>query len=313
MNQALTNTNNLQQMRALFNSLPNMIALIDASMRYRLINRAYTDYFGNTEQELKGKYASEVLGSSYARMVEKYLAHAFKGKSTTWVISHNSYMVGERLLSIKLLPYPDSSNAIRNVLFIAEDITETVQLHQKLAAFKEANEHKIMKSSEELDNTLRSIEYHAFKLDDASNTGKTLQTSIKRKVFATRIKNQLTHMQDDGGHKAYLIFTIKNYAAIVRVYGAAASKAVLNHFADRLDTLLDESVEIGQIDQERIAIGIPGISLETAQSFGQVICNEMKNCEIKHEGISIHYSVYSGATACRPTDANISDIKNLVM
>ena len=34
---------------------------------------------------------------------------------------------GERLLSVRLMPYPANSEEVHNVLFVAEDITETIR------------------------------------------------------------------------------------------------------------------------------------------------------------------------------------------
>ena len=299
----------VQKLRSLVDRLPNMIALVDASMQYRLINRAYSEYFGYSKQELIGRHAGEALGQPYFRMVERYLGHALRGKTTTWIINHQSRAIGERLLSIKLLPYPMGGNkTVRNILFVAEDVTETMRLHQKLAAFKEARELRLLKSRQDLDRTLRSTEYHALKLDDSAS-GNHLGALLKRRVFASRVLDELGRMKLDGGHKAYLIFTIKNYADIISHHGEAAGKAVLDQFATRLATLLHESVQIGQVDKDRVALAIPGTSLETAQAFGNLICREMKNREVKHGGETIVYSVYAGVTGFKPWDADLLDVE----
>ncbi len=308
MKPSLATSNKLAPLKILFDSLPNMIALVDASLRFRLINQAYCEYFNVAEQQLTGQYAGEVLGTAYARMLDKYFAQALKGKSTTWVINHNSEAVGEKLLSVKLLPYPPNKKRARHILFIAEDITETVQLHQKLSTLKEVTERHIIKSPDELDSTLRSIEYHALKLDGSAENDETFQTTVKRRVISNRVQNQLEQMQHDGGYQSYLVFTISNYASIVQRHGEATGKVVLCHFADRLDTLLGDAVQIDRLDKERVAIAIPDLSLETTQAFGRLLCEEMKNTEIRCNNQSVSYSVYAGATSIRPNDAAVNDI-----
>ena len=308
MTPAPATNSKLAPLKILFDSLPNMIALVDASLRFRLINQAYSEFFNITEQQLMGQYAGEVLGPAYARMLDKYFAQALKGKSTTWVINHSSAAIGEKLLSVKLLPYPPNKKNVRHILFIAEDITETVQLHQKLSTLKEVTERHIIKSRDELDSTLRSIEYHALKLDGSAENDETFQTTVKRRVISNRVQNQLEQMQHDGGYQSYLVFTISNYASIVQRYGEATGKVVLRHFADRLDTLLGDAVQIDRLDRERVAIAIPDLSLETAQAFGQLLCEEMKNTEIRCNNRNVRYGVYAGATSIRPNDASISDI-----
>lgn len=309
MNPAIATKDNLQALKHLFNSLPNMVALIDSSLRYRLINAAYIEYFGSTAEQLIGKYAGEVLGPAYASMLDRYFAQTLKGKTTTWVINHTSAEFGEKLLSVKLLPYPANSKTVQHILFVAEDITETMQLHRKLASFKTANERKLVKSPDELERTLRSSEYHALNLDGKTEYVEPLQLAIKRQLFSSRVKDQLSQMQQDGGYKAFLVFTIKNHADIIRQYGRDAGLAVLNHFTDRLDTLLGDAISIGQIGTERVAISIPDISLETAMSFGQLLCREMKQVEIQYGGQRIHYSVYSGATSYPPADARVHSLQ----
>ncbi len=312
MQQSLNVPTNLQQAQALFNTMPQMIAVIDASLRYRLINQRHGEYFGHSEQALLGHYAGEVLGQTYARMIDRYFAQALKGKHTTWIINHQSEDLGERLLSVKLLPYPSQGGDIRNILFVAEDITDTVHLHDSLTAIHESGADKILRSREELDQTLRSSGFDALSPDSKpDNKVIPFQQAIKRRVLATRMIDQLSQMQHDGGHKAFLIFTIKNYAAIIEQHGEAAGRAVLSHFAGTLDTLLADSIQISQCERERIAIAIPGISLETAVRFGRILCREMKRCHIQHQGEAIHYSVYSGATGFRPDDADIKQAEAL--
>ncbi len=308
MKPALATNSKLAPLKTLFDSLPNMIALVDASLRFRLINQAYSEFFNVAEQQLTGQYAGEVLGPAYARMLDKYFAQALKGKSTTWVINHSSAAIGEKLLSVKLLPYPPNKKNVRHILFIAEDITETVRLHQKLSTLKEVTERHVIKSPDELDSALRNIEYHALRLDGSTDDDETFQSSVKRRVISHRIQTQLQQMQTDGGYQSYLVFTISNYASIVQCYGEATGKVVLRHFAKRLDTLLGDVVQIDRLDRERIAIAIPGLSLETTQAFGQMLCEEMKNTVIKCNNRNVSYSVYAGATSIRPGDAAVNDI-----
>jgi len=60
-----------KELRLVIDDLPNMIAYVDASKIYRIINRAYHDYFGASEKDIIGKHVSKVLGDAFYKIIDK--------------------------------------------------------------------------------------------------------------------------------------------------------------------------------------------------------------------------------------------------
>lgn len=72
------------ELLAIADALPVLIAYIDAQQRYRFSNKAYEDWFGYSRSEVYGKHLREVVGESAYERIRPYVETALSGEEVTY-------------------------------------------------------------------------------------------------------------------------------------------------------------------------------------------------------------------------------------
>lgn len=295
-----------QELRLVIDNLPSMIAYVDSSKKYCIINRAYHDYFGANEDEVIGKHASEVLGDKFYNIVEKYIDIALSGKKAAWETHYTHSDNKERILSVKLVPYVDSKKINNGYLVVVEDITEQKQLQHQLETLNHSLEDKVKKRTRQLEKELtmrKVLEKVLRKIADHDPLTKLLN----RRSFLTRVNYEISRSNRYKNDLSYMIVDIDNFKRINDTYGHLTGDAVLKAFSKKISGILRDSDFIGRIGGEEFAIALPDTSMNSAKKMAERIRKEIAEHTIQYKNKSINFTVSIGISKLMLDEKSIAE------
>lgn len=296
-----------KELRLVIDNLPSMIAYVDSTKKYRIINRAYHDYFGTNENEVIGKHASEVLGGSYYKIVERYIEIALSGKSTAWETHHSHSNNNERILSVKLVPYIDSKNNNNGYLVVVEDVTEQKHLQLQLETLNHSLEEKVKTRTQQLEKELsrrKVLEKVLRQLADHD----PLTGLLNRRSFVSRINKEISRSHRYKNDLSYMIIDIDFFKKINDTYGHLAGDDVLKEFAKKISGILRESDFIGRFGGEEFAVALPDTCMNSANKMAERIRKEIAEHTIQYKKATINFTVSIGISKFMLAENNIVEV-----
>jgi diguanylate cyclase (GGDEF)-like protein/PAS domain S-box-containing protein len=115
-------------------STRDQIALIDADLRYALVNSAYADRVGLSPRDIQGRSVREVIQDDYTTLIEPNLKTALEGSVVQF--QHWRAAVGDQWVYMNVLYTPyEESGRVRGVIASMHDITA---LHEAEAGLRRA-------------------------------------------------------------------------------------------------------------------------------------------------------------------------------
>lgn len=295
------------ELRLVIDNLPGMIAYVDASKVYRVINRAYHNYFGVNENEVVGKHASEVLGDSFYKIVEKYIDTALSGKSASWETNYCGPDDRESILCVKLVPYIDSNGKNNGYLVVVEDVTDMKRLQIELEVLNHSLEEKVEKRTRQLKQELvrrKALERSLRQLADHD----PLTGLLNRRSFVNRVNDEITRSARYKSNFSYMIIDLDKFKNINDTHGHLVGDQVLIEFSKKISGILRDSDFIGRIGGEEFAIALPDTSLASAIKMGERIRKEMVKHDIHFKDKCINYTVSIGVSKFLRAGENINEV-----
>lgn len=126
-----------EQLRLITDSVPALIAYIDAERRYRFVNLQYETWFGHPRSEVYGKTMAEILGEEAYETLRSNVDAALSGQPVTyeaWV----PYATGTRFVHATYVPHRDKAGEIRGFFVLVSDITDRKRVEEALQSSQEA-------------------------------------------------------------------------------------------------------------------------------------------------------------------------------
>ena len=120
------------QLRLIADSLPVLIAYVDAEERYRFNNRAYEQWFGLRPSELVGQHLREVLGEAAYNAVKHHVSLALSGQSSRFETEVTYRGAGTRHISAYYIPDRGPDGVVRGFFALVSDISESKRAQQAL-------------------------------------------------------------------------------------------------------------------------------------------------------------------------------------
>jgi two-component system NtrC family sensor kinase len=120
------------QLRAVFDSIPTRIALLDRNRRYRYVNREYVGFAGIPVDQIIGRTVPEVLAEEAFAPFYPQGDRALAGEIVPWE-GWLEYRQGRRYLQRICVPLHDTDGAIHGYFIFNRDLTELKQSEQALA------------------------------------------------------------------------------------------------------------------------------------------------------------------------------------
>jgi len=286
-------TRHAKGLRLVIDTLPSMIAYVDASKRYRIINRTYNEYFCVDENDIAGKHASEVLGECFYKVIEKYIDDAISGKGTAWETHHVDAQGNQCILSVKLSPYFESSGRNNGYLVIVEDITTQKKLQIELASLNHTLEEKVVERTQQLVQELarrKTLEKSLREMADHD----PLTGLLNRRSFVEKVNKEINRSHRYKSELSYMILDIDRFKSINDTYGHWSGDIVLKEFARNITGLIRESDFIGRMGGEEFAIALPDTSLNEANEMGERLRRETAEYAIRYKSVNINFTVSIG-------------------
>jgi PAS domain S-box-containing protein len=120
------------QLRAVFDSIPTRIALLDRNRRYRYVNREYIEFAGLPAARIIGRTIPEVLAEEAFAPFYPQGERALAGEIVPWE-GWLEYRQGRRYVQRISVPLRDADGAVDGYFIFNRDLTELKQSEQALA------------------------------------------------------------------------------------------------------------------------------------------------------------------------------------
>lgn len=114
---------NEHQLRLITNALPVLISYIDRFSVYKFINKTYSDWFGQVEDQYLGRTLSEVFGPEISILSESFRQRALNGETVTFDSELMHQTKGLRKLHSQYLPDFQKNGTIAGIIGLATDVT----------------------------------------------------------------------------------------------------------------------------------------------------------------------------------------------
>ena len=147
-----------RNIRVYTDSVPVMLAYVDADMRFRFANRAYLNFFNMTREELVGRPIREVLNEAQLRRREEHIAAVLKGERQDFEIELDTHR-GTSLYALgTYIPEFDRDGRVAGFYSIFQDISARRRAELALAEAKAALEVRVEQRTQELREALSAQE-----------------------------------------------------------------------------------------------------------------------------------------------------------
>ncbi|HEX2918398.1 MAG TPA: PAS domain S-box protein, partial [Edaphobacter sp.] len=129
-----------RHLQMIVDSVPALIAYVDAQGCYQWVNRAYEEWYGLSSEEMVGQYwyavISQRVNKEYARRLRPKVRAALAGVAQQFEASHE---YGGKLHSLLLsyTPDRDETGCVRGFVLLATDMTEQRRAQEELIRSQE--------------------------------------------------------------------------------------------------------------------------------------------------------------------------------
>ena len=115
----------LEVYRQIFSSTNDMMAIINTDLKYQIVNQAYLDHFGVTEQEILNTYVKDMHGDNSDFIIER-IEHTLKTGKKVRIqpkIKDVLSKTGTQYVDVLYAPFYDEEQNIVGVIVYAKNIT----------------------------------------------------------------------------------------------------------------------------------------------------------------------------------------------
>ncbi|NIP72959.1 MAG: PAS domain S-box protein [Gammaproteobacteria bacterium] len=120
-----------RQLRLITDTLPVLIAYVDASRRFRFSNKAFEEWFGYSPQEINGRHERDVVGAKAYEVILPYIERALAGERQEFEANVPYERGGARYVGASYIPDLGADGAARGYFALVTDITERKESEHK--------------------------------------------------------------------------------------------------------------------------------------------------------------------------------------
>jgi PAS domain S-box-containing protein len=113
-----------EQLRLITDALPVLISYVDAGLRYRFNNKAYTDWFGSPVEDVSGKHLREVLGDAAYQVILPYVERVLSGEMVVFEDLLRYEGAGDRYVQVTYVPDRADGGTVRGFFALVQDLTQ---------------------------------------------------------------------------------------------------------------------------------------------------------------------------------------------
>jgi PAS domain S-box-containing protein len=119
------------RLRLMANSLPALVAYVNAEQRYEYVNIAYEEWFGITLDDAVGRHIRDVIGEKAYESVRSHVEAALAGEPVSYQVVHSHLQKGLRTNLTKLVPHA-GPDGVEGFYVLSIDITERIEAEEAL-------------------------------------------------------------------------------------------------------------------------------------------------------------------------------------
>ena len=123
---------NEHQLRLIIDAVPALIAYVDADLRFRLLNEAFHQWFGEPITEIARHRIPDQLGPAIWHDLEPFFARAFQGEAVSFDRELSFRTAGRRWVHCHCTPDRRDDGSIRGIVILASDFSGQKQLEEQL-------------------------------------------------------------------------------------------------------------------------------------------------------------------------------------
>jgi len=118
------------QLRLVADSVPALIAYVDAEMRYRFNNALHAEWLNLSPQECIGKYVWEVIGKTPYEEVREHIDGALRGREVSFEQEFPLPGGAVRHTQVHYVPHIDSDGTVQGFFALATDVSAQKQMEE---------------------------------------------------------------------------------------------------------------------------------------------------------------------------------------
>lgn len=257
-------------LNSLLTALPIPVFYKDVAGRYLGVNKAFENFYGQTNQELIGKSVWDIAPPELAQgYSDKDLELLREQGVQTYESSVEDESGVRHDVVFHKAAFTDGQGIIRGLIGVFLDITERKRLE---------NELQIQATTDSLTGVLN------------------------RRHFLRRCTEELSRMQRYNGSAVLLLFDIDHFKTINDRYGHAAGDAALQQFAEVCGETLRDTDLLGRIGGEEFAALLVECELANGVDIAERLRRAVEDmAAVAVDGAQIRFTISIGAAACRRT------------
>ena len=122
-----------RRLRALADSLPALVSVIDRRFVYRFVNTTYSNWFGWPAEMVVGRHLADILGDETFAIVRPRLEAAFEGETVRYEATLPYKRGGPRHVLVTYTPDRGPDGAVEGAFALVEDLSAHRSVEQALA------------------------------------------------------------------------------------------------------------------------------------------------------------------------------------
>lgn len=122
------------ELRLITDSVPALIGYVDADRRYRFVNRAYEDWFGQRRDEMEGRHMSDVLGEALYALVHPTIDAVLAGEAVHFERAWPHHDGTMRHIEGDYLPRSGADGATVGFYIFINDVTDRRKAEEGMRA-----------------------------------------------------------------------------------------------------------------------------------------------------------------------------------
>jgi PAS domain S-box-containing protein len=120
------------EFRTLADNVPALFSFVDATQRYRFVNKAYEDFLGVPASAVIGRKVSEILGDKTYALVRRHIAEALHGKRVHFEVEFELPLGRQRVTNVLYVPEIGPHGRVAGLYALITDLTERKRIAEAL-------------------------------------------------------------------------------------------------------------------------------------------------------------------------------------